>query len=61
VEFLSVALLHPNVKHGRQPSTVLRGKTTFDQLHALDGVAVENAEETKQVVHVVDRNAVDQD
>ena len=61
VVFLLVAVLHIDVDDGGEPSPVTGRESAFHELHRLDGVAVEDGEETQQVAGVVDGGLVKED
>ena len=55
-----VAVLHVDFQNGRQPAAVARRKPALGDAHVLDRIRVEHAEKPKQVVHAVQRHAIEE-
>ena len=53
-----IAVVLPHIDDRRQPTAVLCGEIALVERYILDGIGVEDREESHQVIHIVERHAV---
>ena len=59
-DVISVAILHRQSQHAREPSAILGRKGPLDEVDIAQRIGVERAEETAEVGRVIDDDAVEQ-
>ena len=60
MELTHVPVFHIDLEDGRKAAAESRGKPTFGDAHVLHRIRVKHAEESKQVVHAVERHTVEE-
>ena len=60
MELTHVPVFHVDLEDGRKAAAEARWKPTLGDAHVLDRIRIEHAEKAKQVVHAVQRDAVEE-